>query len=79
MVTDLIEVIIAVTVAIVKLMINFEVSFVLMSVRGRSLNLHCHFRSDNLLVMSAYSHLLPLLGPVNLQDTGTDPSHSLLT
>ena len=75
MVTNFIEFIITVTVVNVKLMI----SFVLMSVLGRSPNSNCHSRSDNLLVMSACLHLPPLLDPIDLPDTGIDPSHFLPT
>ena len=68
----IIEVITTVTiVVIVKLMIGFA----LMSVHGTSPNSHCHSHSDNLLVMSAYLHLLPLLGPVDLLGMGIDPGH----
>ena len=78
MVTNFIEVIITVTV-VVKLMINFVFGFALMSVRGRSPNSHFHSRSDNLLVMSAYLHLPPLLSPIDLLGKDTDPGHVLLT
>ena len=63
------------TVTIVVVIVKLMIGFALTSVRGTSPNSHCHSHSDNLLVMSAYLHLLPLLGPVDLLGMGIDPGH----